>query len=1562
MTARIDRLLAVLDAAGVRLTPAELAEAIWLALRVDVTGRMSAPAVDASTGGSTQNPESGAADSVPGPASRPADREQVDLRLPVPTGENPQPADRVTGASGDPARQGADGPASPVPGTPAAVPGGGDADGGPSVAAVPGWPLSVPTASALPEGGQVLRALRPLKRRVRSGHRATLDEVATACQIAERRLWTPVWQPATDRWLHLTLVLDRSSVDGVWARLGHEVRTLLERLGAFRTIRVVHLGLRPDGTMGVTPRARPGGSGPTVVPRSPAGLTDLTGDHLVLLLSDCVSRPWHDGEMSRVLGHWARRAPVAVLQPLPERLWSRTGLDPVPGRLSAPRAGAPSAAYGFTSAWRRRDLPEGSGPVPVLELDPRWLRPWANLVAGRTVGGIDAIATPAGVSVTGGPAGGADPSEAAQPPAEPSAERRVREFRAGASVPAYHLARYLSAAVPLNLAVIRLVQAAMVPRARPSHLAEVLYGGLLTPVSSGGAADDEQHFEFHPGVRQVLLGTLHRAEAGRVLADVSGFVERHLERTGASFTAVVSAPVGGLTVPALRQPFAQIRAEVLRRLAGRTGPAGDAEPAGGPGPSTGVPARRTRPGPAAAALGRLTILHLTGSTPNRADGPAGGDPAGAHVDDPDAPGGAGDSGAASGRFGPLLDDLVATCRRDRMKPDLVVVTAGLTRRATPAEYQVAYRLLEDVRTRLGLPTGRMVVVPGLSDVNEGRCRAHFLDRAADGAEPVPPYWPKWEPFAELTARLPGATAFQPHQPWQLLPLPAARTVVAVLNSTMSVSHLPGERFGRLGDAQLRWFADRLRDYERRGWLRVGVLHHDPTDGADDSGLRDTGALTRLLAPQLDVVLHGHRGGVREIGLTGVPAVGLPDADASTPPDADRAGTAGGYRYQLVDLRPGTLRVLPRGDGERPGRTGAPAASHAFGDHWWPSEPGDPDTGAPGGDVDDLTDGTRTDLVARVARAYRSRTPGALVAEHRWPGASRDAPVAGYLVVSPAGDHLSAPYRIGVFDGEPRAETVRRFLDDVVRPAGPHRDATLICRSAPTDPGLREQALGQGVRLVTFADFELGDDVLGYAEGRAAWLAADTAFPATWYVPQPYVLFDPVTGSAPPARAAVEPAPDLLARLRHWLAAPEGQMIAVWGDSGSGKTFLLRELARRLYADHDPVVPILVDLRSLDLRVGLAELMAINLARGGVRRVDLDLSRYLLHEGRVVLLCDGLDDFAARTAHDKLRDWVAGWEAGARIWPGRSKVVLVGRDADLLADALGPYATGDPTDAAVRWVRLVGLDRERMSDFLARRLGGPERARVRLELLGRVGGLLGMARNPRMLAFIADIDEQRLRAAASGGGRVTVADLYRRLISEWLDGERRRAGVDDGVGLPPVEDLERAATYLARRLWESGEPALGADALGAAADILTRLGAARGDGTSGRRETARLLGAGTLLVRDAAYRFHFVDHSVLEWLVAREIADHLDPEHPAGRARGLLRRELSPLLVEFLCDLAGHGTARRWARAVLADPALPVEVRSAARRVRDHLDRVGAGGPDQRGAAGSPEPPTGGDRS
>jgi hypothetical protein len=1299
VTAPLERLLDVLRAAGAELTPSELAEALWLAGRVGLPVQAYGPA--------GETPASGTV-----PAQRPAER--VELRLPVeppgPGPETPQPppADEIP---------------EPEPADETAAP-----DGQVTFEDPSGRPMRFRAAEALPHSGRTMHALRPLKRQRPSPRRVVLDEEATARQVAERKLWTPVWRPAPERWLHLTLVLDDTSVSGVWHRLGQEVRTMLERLGAFRTMRVVHLGLGDDASVRVV---RPGGAR-----RSPPSLADRPGDHLVLVLSDCVGAPWHDGRMSRLLGRWGRRAPVAILQPLPERLWSRTGLAPLPGRLFAPRAGAPASAYTFSSARRRRRLPHDSVPVPVLEIDPRWLTPWAHLVAGRTAGGIDAVVTPAGDV--------ARPDRAADGPSpEPPAEHRVRDFRAGASSPAYELARFLTVARPLNLAVMRLMQTVMLPESRPSHLAEVLYGGLLRPLSPAGAGTDDQQFEFLPGVRHVLRESMEATVPGVVHAAVSGYLERYPDRTGAWFTALAALQHDGRDLPGAAESFAGISSEILSRIIRGTG--------------SGAPrVRRARE--------QLTVLHLNGPVASAAG-----------------------------------------------TPDLVVVTGGIAARATPAEYRDAHSRLEQLRAGLGLPPGRIVVVPGRTDVNDGRCRAHFREREAEGFEPFPPYWPKWEPFAALTARLPGGTPFHQHQPWQLYEFPGLGTVVAALNSTVPISHLPDEQEGGLGTAQVTWFADRLRDYADRGYLRIGVVHHDPT-------------LVTALAPYLDVILHGQGGGVRELELTGVPAVGAPE------------------RAQLVELRPGALRVS---GGERNG-------TYAYGDHWWLA--GDDPVAAPAREPGDPVDAGRTDLLGRVAGAYRSRHPDVPLTEQRspdWPD--------GYLIVTPGGEWRC----VGVFDGDPDADVVARFLAAVVRREQPHRDAVLVCRR-PAGAELQRRALDQGVRVIGFAEFQIGDNLLDFVREQAAGLAHPD------YRPELYV--------PPPAGDT-----DLLTLLRARVAGADSRIIAVSGDHGTGKSFLLRELARSLHTGDDPMVPVLLDLPEHDWRAPLDELIAVLLVRGGAREVDAGQIRYLLGEGRFVLLCDGLDDLAARPRHDLLRDRLRLWQTMARDRSAAARMILVGRDETLLDEACAPY----PAEQVHR-ARLDGFGPAEILGYLTRVLG-TRSGRERLEGLGRIGGLMATARNPRMLAVIATLPD---RSVAAG---VTTTEVYRDLTRAWLLDELRHTGRQT-----TLEDLWQAATSLALQLWASA-------------------------GTAG-------IG---VVARDGS-RIRLTDRSVLEWLVAEEIAGHLDPSGVTGDLRELLRPGMSPLMTEFLCDLAGHHRAEAWARARLAERSPGEEVVRAARRILDHL--------------------------
>src|SRR5690606_5814242 len=103
------------------------------------------------------------------------------------------------------------------------------------------------------------------------------------------------------------------------------------------------------------------------------------------------------------------------------------------------------------------------------------------------------------------------------------------------------------------------------------------------------------------------------------------------------------------------------------------------------------------------------------------------------------------------------------------------------------------------------------------------------------------------------------------------------------------------------------------------------------------------------------------------------------------------------------------------------------------------------------------------------------------------------------------------------------------------------------------------------------------------------------------------------------------------------------------------------------------------------------------------------------------------------------------------------------------------ALGDrlATVAGRRLVKLADFDNGQIREFLNRRLGDPEAAERRLKLLGEVHDLLGLSRNPRMLDFIARIDESRLLAACSRSGDITAADLYRELLEQWLGYEYRR---------------------------------------------------------------------------------------------------------------------------------------------------------------------------------------------
>ncbi|MDG4865026.1 BTAD domain-containing putative transcriptional regulator, partial [Streptomyces sp. T-3] len=152
-------------------------------------------------------------------------------------------------------------------------------------------------------------------------------------------------------------------------------------------------------------------------------------------------------------------------------------------------------------------------------------------------------------------------------PADPddlSPEELVLRFRSLASPEAFRLAGHLAVGRP-ELPVMRLVQAALERRPQPQHLAEVILSGVLSAGSAAGV------YEFRPGVRDVLLGTLPRSARGRtgeLLARVGALIDERVGVAPGAIPVVGPAAGGGLGAPE-GDPVALVRAESVRRMAGR---------------------------------------------------------------------------------------------------------------------------------------------------------------------------------------------------------------------------------------------------------------------------------------------------------------------------------------------------------------------------------------------------------------------------------------------------------------------------------------------------------------------------------------------------------------------------------------------------------------------------------------------------------------------------------------------------------------------------------------------------------------------------------------------------------------------------------------------------------------------------------------------------------------------------------------------------------------------------------------------------------------------------------
>ncbi|MFC9281177.1 SAV_2336 N-terminal domain-related protein [Streptomyces collinus] len=519
---RLDELIGKLRQGGLDPTAEDVADAVWLARRLGTEPPSEArgqpdgtldgtPATDTETTGDTPDaPDGGAADDARGATGRGTAR----------------PADGAPPASG-PAGSTAGAPAAPVPlltPGPTARPQAG-------AAAPAAFPVRAPAAAALPGLLGLEKALRTLGRyrvaSARSGDER-IDEEATADRAAASGILLPVTRPGRRRRCDVQLLMDTGPAMAVWGQLVEELRQACQQSGAFASVRVHHLYADDSGAPLIGTTAGPGQHTRL---RPADELHDPTGRRITFVISDCVGPLWQNGSAQRLLHHWPRTAPLAVVQPLPPRLWGRTALPAEPGLLVRP------AEIGGRLGFRPDDEPweepvPGARPVPVLQPTPEAFEAFARLLGGagptseRAWAALTDPATPP-------PAGPAAPAA----PAARGDHDLLRAFRAGASPGALRLAVYLAAA-PLTLPVMQLVQRAMLPDTGPMELAEVLLGGLLRQLPG---TEDHPCFAYPGRVQDLLLASLDQDTAGLVLKHCSAYVERHFGRGTRNFAALAAA-------------------------------------------------------------------------------------------------------------------------------------------------------------------------------------------------------------------------------------------------------------------------------------------------------------------------------------------------------------------------------------------------------------------------------------------------------------------------------------------------------------------------------------------------------------------------------------------------------------------------------------------------------------------------------------------------------------------------------------------------------------------------------------------------------------------------------------------------------------------------------------------------------------------------------------------------------------------------------------------------------------------------------------------------------------
>jgi len=353
-------------------------------------------------------------------------------------------------------------------------------------------------------------------------------------------------------------------------------------------------------------------------------------------------------------------------------------------------------------------------------------------------------------------------------------------------------------------------------------------------------------------------------------------------------------------------------------------------------------------------------------------------------------------------------------------------------------------------------------------------------------------------------------------------------------------------------------------------------------------------------------------------------------------------------------------------------------------------------------------------VQRIAELHE---PNAKISRHETP--------LPHLHIKGTEGGIASDYPLTVVEQTLTKKFLSQFIHHIVkryRKTNPHIFAALVYGGDPPSDAVRQQARNAGVRLYSLVEYQGLLDFSAYLAKQTQLLENSPIYPPRLYVAQ----------RLREANKAEEEH-EALPTVRGWLDENYARFILVLGDFGTGKTFLLRELARQLGEEQGMLVPILLQMRQLEKNTSLEKLVAQQLS-------DMEFKwskfRYLLEQGRVVLLFDGYDELALRVTYEKA---MAHFDTLLEATTGQfSKVVVTSRTQHFISDKEVKLRLWDKADAisGCKIVFLEKFSQAQIRQFLINYLQDEKKAELRLTLIEQIEDLMGLSANPRMLSFIA----------------------------------------------------------------------------------------------------------------------------------------------------------------------------------------------------------------------------------